>query len=214
MQGVQLFAETGRLLTQRYGAKANGLAAWAAAQLMHESADGTSNVAKSCNNYAGITFAGQKGATPCGNQQPGAEGGRNYAKFANYADFLADYVRILKMNRSGQGAPWNAKDLREFVTRLKLNGYFSDSIENYLAALTAKLKKYYQPAAAKAQKETMRQEPAARVRAREKQVQQQIDREVSTRRKSLTAWFEDLSALNKALVIGVSGFILTRLLDR
>lgn len=222
MQGAQLFGETGRMLVMSYGAKANGLAAWAAAMIMHESADGTSNVSKSCNNYAGITFVKQPGATQCSNAQPGSEGGRTYAKFPDYKAFLKDYVRILKMNRSGQGAPWTAKNLREFVTRLKLNGYFSDSIDNYLAALDAKLKKYYQPAFIKAWAKTASQGghhskymPVAAGEKKRADQQKRVDEQrARANSKSLSVWFENLNALNKALVIGVSGFIVMRLLDR
>lgn len=225
MQGAQLFGEAGRLLAMRYGAKANGLAAWAAAMLMHESADGSSNVAKSCNNYGGITFAGQKGAVKCDRAQSTSEGGLAYAGYPNFGKFLADYVRILKLNRSGQGAPWSAKNLREFVTRLKLNGYFGDSIDNYYNALAAKLKKYFRPAAAKASVKTAQQERGENKGAKlpqmmqAKQVRDQRqkkydEQEARKRDKSLQVWFENLSSLNKALVIGVGGYLVTKILDR
>lgn len=134
-----------------------------AAILMHESADGTSNVAKSCNNYGGIIYVKQAGATPCSRAQPGNEGGAGYAKYASLKLFLKDFIRVMRLNRGGRGAPLSALkrvkmyneqsgsfsvdvlDVPEMVARMRANGYFSDSADNYLAAVQRKFKQYAEP---------------------------------------------------------------------
>lgn len=129
--------------------------------LMHESNDGKSNVAKSCNNYGGIIYVGQAGASPCSRYQPGVEGGRQYAAYATQKDFLKDFLRIMRLNRSGRGAPLSALkrvelllvdtgrpytvdmlDVPEMVARMKANGYFQDSEQKYLAAVQNKFNQY------------------------------------------------------------------------
>lgn len=131
-----------------------------ASVLMHESNDGNSNVAKTCNNYGGIIFVNQPGATRCSRAQPGAEGGAGYAAYPNLKTFLKDFVRVMKLNRGGRGAPLSALkrvklyndrggaysvdvlDVPEMVARMRANGYFSDSADNYLAAVQSKFRQY------------------------------------------------------------------------
>jgi len=66
-----------------------------------------------------------------------------YAKFASLKDWLTDYLRIL--NRA-PNYPLKATSLTDYVTRLKSNGYFTDSAQNYLKGL-AKYLRVKMPAA-------------------------------------------------------------------
>lgn len=82
------------------------------------------------NNASGILYTGSaaqiaNGATK-GSARPESEGG-NYAKFNNLNDWAKEYYRVL--NRKSM--PLNSNDINEFVTKLKENNYFTDSLENY-----------------------------------------------------------------------------------
>lgn len=95
---------------------------YAMAQIMHESDWMTSNLGNVDNNYAGIKFVNQPGATP-GIKSP--EGG-NYAHYDSFGAFLADYKRVLSLNTGGKGKPIDATTAQQFVERLAANHYFTD----------------------------------------------------------------------------------------
>jgi hypothetical protein len=98
------------------------------AQVAHETAGFTSAVATD-NNFSGIKFVGQVGATK-GRLSPE---NNYYAKYANTNLWAKDYLRLL--SRGGNNAPIKATDSTDFVNRLKDNRYFTDSLENYQRAI-------------------------------------------------------------------------------
>lgn len=220
-------------LVQR-GARAN-LADWGAAQCMHESNHGTSNVAKNCNNYGGIVYAKKPGTTPCSNKQPGADGGRGYAAYKSIGAFLDDYVRVLKLKPA---KPWDAKSLDDFVNRLAMNCYFgcnkdhkqptAQAKQNYRAGVSAMLKTYTHNPTPHAkppgplQRKTAVDKAQARSQAHEdvrtglhKQREKEFeDSKNATSWDKFKAWFEGLSAIEKALFLGAGGFLVHRFIDR
>jgi len=111
------------------------VSAYAMAQIMHESDWMTSNLGNTDNNYAGIKYVNQQGATP-GIKSP--EGG-NYAHYKDFPAFLADYRRVLSLNTGGKGRPIDATTATEFIDRLRANRYFTDP--NYHVKYNAALRK-------------------------------------------------------------------------
>jgi flagellum-specific peptidoglycan hydrolase FlgJ len=104
----------------------------AIAQLAHETAGFTSRVMTSDNNLSGIKYIGnskQKNAT-AGTRSPE---GNYYAKFATIEDWATDYIRILSMG----ARPIDSTSVYDFANRLKQNNYYTDTVENYTAGLTA-----------------------------------------------------------------------------
>ena len=93
------------------------------AQMVHESGNGTSELAVEDNNYAGLTGY-SKGA----GLQPQEDGTATYGhfdsleEFATYLHdgFFANYPEI-----------HNATSVGEYASILKENGYFTDSVDNY-----------------------------------------------------------------------------------
>lgn len=76
---------------------------------------------KDLHNAAGITFAGQSGATKSG----------MYADFKTWPNFFRHYKHELTKKSN----PAGAKTLEEFVSRLNDNGYFEADPANYLNGL-------------------------------------------------------------------------------
>lgn len=108
----------------------------AISQIAHETAGFNSKVALTCNNLSGIKYIAKpyQKATAC----TGSPEGNNYAKFASYDDWAKDYIRILSRGYM----PIDAKDIGDFAYRLKQNGYYTDSVPNYKAGLTAWYNKF------------------------------------------------------------------------
>lgn len=209
------------------GARTN-IANWGAAQLMHESAEGTSGLAKDCNNYGGIVFANKPGTKRCTRSQSDKDGGRRYAAYDDMGKCLDDFVRILKLKSA---VPWNAKTFSDYISRLKANGYYSDDEGAYGQKVAYMLQRYSQPAGVTAAKPAgpfqQPRTPIARMEAkgqdrRTAQDPQQVREAIAQERQrafdkpkfSLKQWFEKLSSLEKALVLGAGGFIISRILDR
>jgi hypothetical protein len=99
------------------------------AQVAHETGGFNSILSTEDNNLSGIKFVEQSGATK-GRKSPE---GNYYAKYANTTLWAKDYLRIL--SKGGQNAPIKATDSTDFVNRLKDNGYFTDTLENYQKAI-------------------------------------------------------------------------------
>jgi len=82
------------------------------------------------NNASGILYTGSSGqisnGATKGSERPTKEGG-NYAKFENLNDWAKEYYRVL--NRGVM--PLNAININDFAGKLKLNNYFTDSLEVY-----------------------------------------------------------------------------------
>ena len=75
-------------------------------------------------NASGIKFANQYGAT----QGPAP---MHYAYFSSWEPYMANYKKILSKGAN----PLGATDLKDFAHRLKQNGYYEDTEENYYAGL-------------------------------------------------------------------------------
>jgi len=108
------------------------------AQAMFES-NFNSHVALENKNLTGIIFINkpyQKNASK-GLKMPTADGNGFYAKFDSLNDWAKDYKRILSLDK-GNGKPIEAKNLIDFVSRLKTNYYFGGNQNDYLAGVTKK----------------------------------------------------------------------------
>lgn len=107
---------------------------YAIAQVMHESDDLNSSLAKDYNNYSGVKYYGQKLAK----QGRKAPDGDYYAMYNSANDWAKDYANILAKN-AGAGRPLDATNAKDFVDRLRANNYFSDPY--YHVKYNAKLRK-------------------------------------------------------------------------
>lgn len=95
----------------------------------HETDEWTSPVFKSCNNGFGYKHVGQKLSQGACNNAP--EGG-SYAKYASLADSAREMARWIKRREDKFK---NVDTLEEYAQALKDNGYYGDSVSNYLAGL-------------------------------------------------------------------------------
>jgi hypothetical protein len=113
---------------------------YAAAAVMHETADLTSRVSISDKNYSGIKWINKpyQKATK-GTPAPKNEGGGFYAKYPTTVEWAKDYARILKLK---PGEPYKATSIQDFATRLKANKYFTDNPANYAAGVQRYYNKY------------------------------------------------------------------------
>lgn len=102
----------------------------ALAQLAFETGGFKSRVLTADNNLSGIKYVGQKGAS-LGISSPE---GNYYAHFNSYTDWARDYIRIISR---GSNPPIQAADTADLAKRLKSNGYYTDTVNNYAAGLAA-----------------------------------------------------------------------------
>jgi len=93
------------------------------------------------NNFSGIKYEHQNGATP-GSPAPKNEGPKPYAHFNSPEDWAKDHLRILR--KVGKARPLEATSLQDYVSRLKRNGYFTDTEANYFKGLDS-LQSMYKP---------------------------------------------------------------------
>lgn len=96
------------------------------AQLALESADGSSEVSQKDNNFAGIKFANQPGAT---SGSPSPEGD-NYAHFKDTDAFANAYAKILEADGLHGGM-----SIDDWAQQLKNRGYYTASEASYAAGL-------------------------------------------------------------------------------
>src|SRR5690606_24684603 len=112
-----------------------------------------------------------------------------------------------------------------------MNKYFTDNASTYQSGLSAKMKTYATPAGLTAAKpagpfnqptkriDQLKQKGQDRRTAQDpgqlrEQLAQERQRAFDKPKFSLKQWFENLSSLEKALVLGAGGFIISRILDR
>lgn len=111
------------------------------AQLMFESASGTSHEAVKDNNFGGITWSdsmsGQKGLSR-GDARPAGEGGY-YVHFDSVQDFANYYANMLNTNYSNLKGASSASD---FAHRLKVDGYYTGSEASYASNIANIAKRY------------------------------------------------------------------------
>lgn len=110
---------------------------YALAQIGLESTYGTSNLARTDNNYTGIKWVNKPYQVATrGIKSPE---GDYYAHFKDFPEFARDYKRVLSLDLAGKGKPIDAKTPVDFVARLKANRYFT--APNYPAVFAGHLKK-------------------------------------------------------------------------
>lgn len=123
MAGIESIRNVANIMAQKYGANPQ----FVAAQLAHESANGTSRLAVENHNYGGLTQSTPNGEE---NKQPD---GTNYYRVFNsdeeyadsmYNDFFKYYPEILK-----------AQTIDEYSHILKQNGYYGASETDYTNSL-------------------------------------------------------------------------------
>ncbi len=102
-------------------------ASFATFQAYHETKAFTDPKFLNNNNASGIKFAGQAGAYKILNSN------LNYAGFNS----LADWARSMAHEITKKSNPAGAATLEDYVARLKPNGYYEDSYNNYLHGLKA-----------------------------------------------------------------------------
>lgn len=118
-------------LAQRSSQKTGIPADWIYAQWYHESDGFSSELAKGNNNFAGVTQSEPNGEE---NRQP--DGGNYYMQFESpeaWEDYYSRFIQKFK------GAT-SAKDYRQWAQNLHDDGYFTDSVENYVAGLERGMK--------------------------------------------------------------------------
>lgn len=99
-----------------------------------------SPVALTDNNLTGIMYLSepwQHGATP-GIKMPFSDTKGKlayYAHFETLQHWAVDFRRILHLDFHHVGKPIDALTLEDYVDRLKMNGYFGGTAEEYLAGL-------------------------------------------------------------------------------
>jgi hypothetical protein len=123
MAGIESIRNVANIMAQKYGANPQ----FVAAQLAHESANGTSRLAVENHNYGGLTQS-----TPNGEENKQPDGGNYYRMFGSdeeyadsmYNDFFKYYPEILK-----------AQTIDEYSHILKQNGYYGASETDYTNSL-------------------------------------------------------------------------------
>ena len=115
-------------LAQRCAAKCSLPAAWIYAQWVHETGGFTSALCTKYNNLGGVTQEEP-------NNTPQPDGNCYYMQFVPpeaYADYFAWYL-----SQYDADGIYQAQSIAECATALKNGGYFGDTLENYIAGMTA-----------------------------------------------------------------------------
>ena len=93
------------------------------AQLSHESANFDSDLARSANNYGGLTTTENTG-------MPQPDGNMQYARFSSPEDFVDHYFKWWGSTIQGAGS-----DVQKFTSKLKAEGYFGADLGSYTQAV-------------------------------------------------------------------------------
>lgn len=107
------------------------------AQLALESSHGTSKVSRTDNNFSGIKFANQKGATK---GSPSPEGD-NYAHFKSIGDFANAYADLLNSGYNLKGVT-NAQQFAHALKNGKWGAYYGAPESSYASNLESLAKQY------------------------------------------------------------------------
>lgn len=107
------------------------------AQLALESSHGTSKVSQTDNNFSGIKFANQKGATQ---GSPSPEGD-NYAHFKSIGDFANAYADLLNSGYNLKGVT-NAQQFAHALKNGKYGAYYGAPESSYASNLESLAKQY------------------------------------------------------------------------
>jgi hypothetical protein len=107
---------------------AAALASYMVAQSQHETANYTSNLFKKNNNAFGYKrYAGSTYQLGTGQKSPE---GDNYAAYANVSDSALEVAAWLGRRKTQF---LNVSSVDQYVSEIKKDGYFGDSLSNYLA---------------------------------------------------------------------------------
>lgn len=102
---------------------------WIVAQARHETNDYKSNLYVKYNSLFGMKVPSRRPFD--GEIGPVAPDGGRYAMYKTKAQAAKDYLNLLRYNRF----PINLANVETFVQRLKNDGYFTDTYNNYLNGL-------------------------------------------------------------------------------
>lgn len=102
---------------------------WITAQAKHETDNFKSNLYLNYNSLFGMKVPSRRRFD--GSIGPIAPDGGRYASYDSKAQSAKDYLNLLRYNRF----PTNIANVETFVRRLKDDGYYTDSYENYLNGL-------------------------------------------------------------------------------
>ena len=97
-------------------------------QWVHETGGFTSDMCTQYNNLGGVTQAEP-------NDTPQPDGNCYYMQFAtpeDYADYFAWYL-----TQYAEDGIYQAQSIAEYAAALQHGGYFGDTLENYIAGMTA-----------------------------------------------------------------------------
>lgn len=113
------------------------------AQIMFESHDESSAIARDDNNYSGIRYINKPyQIATASTKHPG------FAHFASPGAWATDYKRILSLN-AGKGRPIDATSAQQFYEALNANRYFTEKeADQYRTGFNATLRKVNEALAA------------------------------------------------------------------
>lgn len=131
--GDEALKKIAKTVSKKTGVPANLIYA----QLALESTHGTSNVAKTDNNFSGIKFANQKGAT----QGSVSSEGDHYAHFKSIGDFANAYADLLNSGYNLKGVT-NAQQFAHALKNGKYGAYYGSSEASYASNLDSIAKQY------------------------------------------------------------------------
>jgi flagellum-specific peptidoglycan hydrolase FlgJ len=119
------------------------------AQIALESAHFNSLLSRTSNNFGGIKYFSQAGATPSSVKAPASEEtkdgkpyARPYANFDSIDSFVKEYLRIL--NKVGNARPLQATTPAQYAHALKLNKYYQAPEADYARNIDS-LSRLYTP---------------------------------------------------------------------
>ena len=131
--GDEALKKIAKTVSKKTGVPANLIYA----QLALESAHGTSNVSKTDNNFSGIKFANQKGAT----QGSVSSEGDHYAHFKSIGAFADAYADLLNSGYNLKGVT-NAQQFAHALKNGKYGAYYGSSESSYASNLDSIAKQY------------------------------------------------------------------------
>ena len=131
--GDEALKKIAKTVSKKTGVPANLIYA----QLALESTHGTSKVSQTDNNFSGIKFANQKGATQ---GSPSPEGD-NYAHFKSIGDFANAYADLLNSGYNLKGVT-NAQQFAHALKNGKYGAYYGAPESSYASNLESLAKQY------------------------------------------------------------------------
>ena len=114
-------------------AEISGLPAeWIYCQWSHETGDFSSELCLDYNNFGGITTAHPNEVELELGQPDGSLWYKVFESPEAYAEYFGKYLTYYE-----EDGIYSATNIQEYAEALKRGGYFGDSVENYVAGMTA-----------------------------------------------------------------------------